>query len=86
MTTEQVHIPDRQADFIRQLIAEGRFVDIHEVIRAGVQALEERLERETRQKEKLGAMLDEALAGGLSDRTPQEIWDAAKARYLGKNA
>lgn len=86
MTTEQVNLNDKQADFIREIIASGRYDDINEVIRISVHLLEERLAHEEQQKEKLHAMLDEALAGGISDRSPEEVWASAKARYLKENA
>ena len=86
MKTESVEIPDRQAKFIQEIITAGRYESVSEVVRAGVVLLEERLAHEERQREKLRKMLDEAIAGGLSDRTPEEIWDEAEARYFKDNA
>jgi len=86
MATEEINIPDRQADFIRELIAAGQYQDINEVIRVSVHLLEERHVHEQTQKAKLRAMLDEALAGGISERSPEEVWADAEARYLKENA
>lgn len=86
MVTKHVKIPERQAEFIREMIAAGRFKDLDEVIRAGVLLLEERVAREVQQKEKLRKMLDNAFAGGVVDESFGEIWDAAEKRYLNDNA
>jgi putative addiction module CopG family antidote len=74
MTTESIHIPDRQADFIQKTLREGRFENASEMVRAGLQLLEERLAFEQAQKAQLGTMIDKALASGISSKTPQQIW------------
>lgn len=86
MNTEHIRIPNRQAAFIRDLIASGRYSSVDEVVRASVLLLEERVAYEEQQKEKLRAMLNEALAGGTVDDSFDDIWDAAETRYLHGNA
>jgi len=82
MQSEYVNLPERQAAFIRNLIAEGRYGDIHEAIRANVLLMEERIAHEERQREKLRTMMDEAFAGGVVEESFDEIWDAAETRHL----
>ncbi len=86
MPTEQVSIPDHLAEFIRGVIASGQYQDIDEVIRVSVHLLEERLANEQAQKEKLRTMLEDAKAGGVSERTAREVWEAVESRYREKNA
>ena len=81
MVTENVNLPERQAEFIRRIIESGRFGNVSEVVRAGVSLLEQRMDQERALEDKLRAMLEEAKASGISDRTPQEIWDAVEASY-----
>jgi putative addiction module CopG family antidote len=80
MTSHNINISDQQTEFIRRLIDEGRFGSIHEVFRAIVLLLEERVAREADKRSELRGMLEEAISEGVSPRTPQEIWDAAEAR------
>jgi len=49
MPTQNVNLPDRQADFIRRRVAEGRYQNASEVVRAGLRLLEQR-EREDQLK------------------------------------
>lgn len=86
MPKETVTIPDHQAEFIREMIASGRYEDINEVIRVSVHLLEERVAHEERQKEKLRAMLDAAFAGGVVDKTIEEILGDIDTRYLRDDA
>lgn len=86
MATENVNIPQQHADFIRELIATGQYQDLDEVFRVSVHLLKERVAQERTAKEKLRAMLDKAFAGGVVDESFDEIWDAAEARYIAKNA
>ncbi|MBI1317524.1 MAG: hypothetical protein GC168_01060 [Candidatus Hydrogenedens sp.] len=86
MSSEHIELPERQAAFIRKLIAEGHFGDMQQVIRAGVSLLEERFAEEDGQKETLRQLMDEALSGPRSERSPKDIWEAAEARYLTRNA
>ena len=86
MTTEHIYLSDKQAEFINEIIASGRYRDINEVLRVSVHLLEERLAHEELQKEKLRVMLDEAKVGGLSELTPEQVWDNAETQYLKENA
>lgn len=85
MITENVKIPDHQADFIRDVIASGRYDDINEVIQAGVVLLEQQLSLEDQQRERLGELLDEAIATGISAQTPEQIWDEVEAAHRDGN-
>jgi len=86
MATEQVKIADQQAEFIRQMVSDGRFGDVSEVIRAGVSLLEERIAFENRQKNAMRELLDKAFASGVADESFEQIWDTAVARYTGDHA
>ncbi|MEX2015215.1 MAG: type II toxin-antitoxin system ParD family antitoxin [Candidatus Hydrogenedentales bacterium] len=81
MVSENIKLPEHQAEFVRRVIATGRFQSVSEVVRAGVSLLEERLSEERKKEEQLQALLDAAKAGGIEERTPQEIWAAVKASY-----
>lgn len=86
MVSENVNLPDRQAEFIRKSIDSGRYENASEVVRAGLNLLEEWLAEEQPKKSKLRAMLNEAKDGGLSDSTPEEIWSASEDRHQPGNA
>lgn len=86
MVNETVSLPEHQAEFVRTLIASGRFASINEVVRAGVNVLEELIEEEEKRREELRVLLDEAVASGISERTPREIFEAALAKYKADNA
>ena len=81
MATEHINLSDEQAAFVQQMIDEGRYTDINELIRVSVYLLQDRVAAEEAQKNELRAMLDRAFSSGLSDRTPQEIWDDVKTKH-----
>ena len=81
MVSENINLTEKQAEFIRRSIEAGEFEDASEVVRAGIHLLEEWQAERLKREAELGAMLDEAKAGGMSDRTPNAVWAAAEARY-----
>ena len=81
MVSENINLTDKQAEFIRRSIEAGEFEDVSEVVRAGIHLLEEWQAERLKREAELGAMLDEAKASGLSDRTPEAVWAASEARY-----
>jgi len=74
MVSENINLTEKQAEFIRQSIQAGDFEDASEVVRAGIHLLEELQSERLKREAGLGAMLDEAKDGGLSDRTPEVAW------------
>jgi antitoxin ParD1/3/4 len=69
------------ADFIEDQVAAGRYGSASEVVRAGLRLLEEHEAR-------VGALRAALIAGeesGVSARTVDEIFDAAKARHDARN-
>lgn len=86
MVCENINLTEKHASFIRERVESGEYQDASEVVRAGLRLLEDRQADKRAREEQLGAMLDEAEASGLSDRTPREVWAAVKARYQDQNA
>ena len=81
MVSENINLTEKQAEFIRRSIEAGEFEDASEVVRAGIHLLEEWQAERLKREAELGAMLDEAKAGGLSDRSPDAVWAATEERY-----
>ena len=86
MPAETINLAENHAEFMRECIASGRFDSASEVIRVALYLLQDRIALEERKRSELREMLDEAVAGGLSERTFEQIWDAAEARYRAQNA
>jgi putative addiction module CopG family antidote len=86
MTTEQIHLSEEQAAFVREVIASGQYRDIDEVVRVSVYLLKERLAQEEAENAQLRDMLERAKASGVSDRSAREVWDAVAERYRTPNA
>jgi len=69
-------------EFIRAQVSEGRYGSASEVVRAGLRLLEE-------QEVKLEALRNALIEGensGIGNRSMNEIFEAARQRYEGKNA
>jgi len=74
VVSENINLTEKQAEFIGQSIQAGDFEDASEVVRAGIHLLEELQSERLKREAELGAMLDEAKDGGLSDRTAEAAW------------
>lgn len=81
MVKENVELPERQAAFIREIVAAGRYESVSEAVRAGVNLLEQCLAEEAKQQDALRTLLEEAQASGMSERTPLEVWAAVESRF-----
>ncbi len=86
MMRESIELPDRQAEFIREAIASGKFDSVSEAIRAGIVLLEERLAEEARREAELRVLLEEGIASGLSEKKPEDVWAAVEAKYRESDA
>ena len=73
---KSISITDQQADWIKAQIASGNYNNDSEIIRA---AIREKQERETG-IEAIRAAIIEGEQSGVSDRTPEEIFAAARER------
>lgn len=81
MIRKTISMPDDMGAWIEGRIKSGQYNNDSEYFRDLV-----RRDRERQQAEaKLLHLLEEAEASGVSDMTPQEIWDQAERRYLKKN-
>jgi antitoxin ParD1/3/4 len=61
MRSEQVNLPEHEAEFIREAIASGRFANASEVVRAGLQLLEAREAENAEKLERLRAELQKGM-------------------------
>ncbi len=73
---KSISITDQQADWIKAQIASGNYNNDSEIIRA---AIREKQEREAG-IEAIRAAIVEGEQSGVSDRTPQEVFAAARER------
>ena len=81
MMAENINLTQDDTDFIRRSVEGGDYQDASAVVRAGLRLLEASQSEKRAREAELRAMLEKALDGGMSDRTPEEIWAAAKARH-----
>ncbi len=81
MATMNISLPDQMKAWVEAQSADGRYANSSDYVR-------DLIRREQIKAEKIAhmqALVDEARANGLSDRTPRQILDAAKAA-LGNRA
>ncbi|MBI2425789.1 MAG: type II toxin-antitoxin system ParD family antitoxin [Candidatus Hydrogenedentes bacterium] len=81
MTTEHIELAEEQAAFVREGIEAGRFASVSDAVNAGLHLLEARFAEEYRRQAELKKLLDDAVAGGISPRSAEEIWAAAEANF-----
>ncbi|MEM7577203.1 MAG: type II toxin-antitoxin system ParD family antitoxin [Planctomycetota bacterium] len=62
MPTQNVNLPEHQADFIRQSVAGGRFGSASEVVRAGLRLLEQREREDALKLKALGQAVGDGFA------------------------
>jgi antitoxin ParD1/3/4 len=76
MAKISISMSDAMEKYVAERIATGDYNNTSEYFRDLVRRDQEKREA----REKLGQMIDKADAGGLSERTLDEIWDAGVAR------
>ena len=85
MVTQNVVLTDQQKELIDRLVADGRFQNASEAIRAGVRLLEEREEALIALREHLSESIAQAERGEFAEGTGEEVirraFDRARARY-----
>ena len=67
MPTRNVVLTDSQTDLIERLIADGRYQNASEALRAGLRLLEREEAEMTALRNRLAAGLEEARAGALAE-------------------
>jgi len=77
MLRKTITITNQQELWIRSVIQSGDYGNDSEYFRDLIRRDQERRSAEG----KLRRMLEQADNGGMSDRTPREIWAAAEARH-----
>lgn len=72
MPTRNVVLTDSQADLIERLIADGRYQNASEALRAGLRLLEREEAEMTALRARLAAGLEEARAGALAEGSGED--------------
>ena len=69
MATMNVSLPDKMKQWVEDRVQTGRYGNASDYVRDLVRRDQERSEA----REKLQQMVDEALASGVNERTPEEL-------------
>lgn len=72
MPTRNVVLTDSQTDLIERLIANGRYQNASEALRAGLRLLEREEAEMTALRDRLAAGLEEARSGALAEGTGED--------------
>ena len=72
MPTRNVVLTDSQTDLIERLIADGRYHNASEALRAGLRLLEREEAEMTALRNRLAAGLEEARAGALAEGSGED--------------
>lgn len=72
MPTRNVVLTDSQTDLIERLIADGRYQNASEALRAGLRLLEREEAEMTALRARLAAGLEEARSGALAEGTGED--------------
>ena len=80
MVTQNVVLTDQQKELIDRLVADGRYQNASEAIRAGVRLLEAEESALQELRERLARSIAQAERGEFVPGTPEEIFDRAMAR------
>lgn len=72
MPTRNVVLTDSQTDLIDRLIADGRYQNASEALRAGLRLLEREEAEITALRDRLAAGLEEARSGALAEGTGED--------------
>jgi len=82
MHRKTITITDQMEQWIKSQIDSGKYGNDSEYFRDLLRRDQEKREAEL----KIQCLLDEAESSGLSERTPQEIWEAAEKQHISRNA
>ncbi|MGD8497536.1 MAG: type II toxin-antitoxin system ParD family antitoxin [Chromatiales bacterium] len=74
MTRKTITITPQMDDWVRAQVESGRYGNDSEYVRDLIRRDQSRRAAEL----ELGQMIDAAEAGGVSNRSPREIWEAAE--------
>ena len=77
MATMNISLPDQMKAWVEAQSADGRYANSSDYVR-------DLIRREQIKADKIANMqrlVDEARAGGISERTPRQIFDAVKAEF-----
>lgn len=77
MQRKTIIITDQMENWVKAQVDSGKFLDDSEYFRDLLRQDQERQEAKTQ----LCFMLDEAESSGISDRTPQEIWEEVETGF-----
>jgi len=72
MPTRNVVLTDSQTDLIDRLIADGRYQNASEALRAGLRLLEREEAEMTALRDRLAAGLEEARSGAIAEGTGED--------------
>ena len=72
MPTRNVVLTDSQTDLIERLIADGRYQNASEALRAGLRLLEREEAEMTALRDRLAAGLEEARSGALAEGSGED--------------
>ncbi len=73
MATMNVSLPDEMKEWVEQQASSGRFANVSDYIR-------DVLRREQTSVARFQAMIDDAVASGVVDKTPDELFEDIKRR------
>ena len=78
MATMNVSLPDKMKQWVEEQVQTGRYGNASDYVRDLVRRDQERSEA----REKLQQMVDEALASGVNERTPEELLEQVMSRAI----
>lgn len=78
MATMNVSLPDKMKQWVEDQVQTGRYGNASDYVRDLVRRDQERSEA----REKLQQMVDEALASGVNERTPEELLEQVMSRAI----
>jgi antitoxin ParD1/3/4 len=81
MQRKTITITDQMESWVKAQVDSGKYGNDSEYFRDLVRRDQERREAENN----LRILLDEAESSGVSDRSPQAIWEETETRLAGKN-
>lgn len=81
MQHKTITITEQMENWVKAQVDSGKYKSDSEYFRDLLRRDQEKREAEFQ----LRIMLDEAESTGISNRSPQEIWEEAETRFAGKN-
>lgn len=86
MVKKSISVTDKQNSWIKAQIETGHYGNESEVVRELIRERQIREQESVSEIEAIRAALIEGEQSGFSDRSVDEIWEQARARYKAKNA